>query len=149
VVKDIHRIRGSIQHSLPVHAGRSLAYWRTAGRVPCFAPTSASVSHTADFILMQTPCHHDSAAQRIAVAADRFAREILAFLKSSCAARLRQLNGNPLGCVFKPVPARTPDTTFPTSYPSRISSHSRSKNAFILRSTRSQAYALLRLISGL
>jgi hypothetical protein len=32
-----------------------------------------------------------------AVAADRFAREILAFLKSSCAARLRQLNGNPLG----------------------------------------------------
>jgi hypothetical protein len=36
------------------------------------------------------------AAQRIAVAADRFAREIVGFL-TVCAARSRQLNGNPLG----------------------------------------------------
>ena len=32
-----------------------------------------------------------------AYAADRFAREILAFLVSSCAARSRQLNAKPLG----------------------------------------------------
>jgi hypothetical protein len=32
-----------------------------------------------------------------AVAADRFAREILACLMTFCAARSRRLNGNPLG----------------------------------------------------
>ena len=32
-----------------------------------------------------------------AVAADRFAREIVAFLMSCCAARLRQLNAKPFG----------------------------------------------------
>src|SRR5262249_16709161 len=37
------------------------------------------------------------AAQQVR-AADRFAREILAFLKSSCAARSRQLTHRPLGC---------------------------------------------------
>jgi len=31
------------------------------------------------------------------IAVDRFAREILAFLNSFCAARSRQLNANPLG----------------------------------------------------
>jgi hypothetical protein len=31
------------------------------------------------------------------VAVDRFARKILAFLNSYCAARSRQLNANPLG----------------------------------------------------
>jgi len=32
------------------------------------------------------------------IAADRFAREIVRFLKSFCAAHSQQLNANPLGC---------------------------------------------------
>ncbi len=36
------------------------------------------------------------------VAADRFAREIVAFLKSPCAARSRQLNTRPLGRIVQP-----------------------------------------------
>jgi hypothetical protein len=33
----------------------------------------------------------------MALQSDRFAREIVAFLKSSCAARSRRLNARPLG----------------------------------------------------
>ncbi len=42
-----------------------------------------------------------SRAAQPAIPADRFAREIVRFLVSACAARSRQLNGNPLACTIK------------------------------------------------
>ena len=46
---------------------------------------------------MNDICASQWEAAQPAVAADRFAREILAFLMRSCVARSPQLNGNPLG----------------------------------------------------
>jgi hypothetical protein len=40
-----------------------------------------------------------------AVAVDRFARKIVQFLMSACAARSRQLNGNPFGGEVVPSPS--------------------------------------------
>ena len=47
------------------------------------------------FYLLET--RHIINAAQPGIAADRFAREIGAFLKSFCAARSRQLNAKPLG----------------------------------------------------
>jgi hypothetical protein len=47
--------------------------------------------------LMRAAGQCQSPAAQPAIPADRFAREIVRFLVSACAARSRQLNGNPLG----------------------------------------------------